>query len=252
MRRFENKTVIVTGAAGGMGASEAKLFAEEGAKVLITDLQEEKLKGIAEAINSSGGRAAYIVHDVSSEDGWKIVIEKAVGEFGTINVLVNNAGISGPHTELEESTFSDYQKIIQVNLDSQYLGMKAVLPYLKKNDGGAIVNISSIAGFVANPGMHPAYGASKGGSRLLTKVAAVQLAKMNIRVNSIHPGGILTPMVEGFLTAEEIERHIIPGIPLGRLGHPDEVAKAVLFLASDDASYITGTELLVDGGFTAI
>lgn len=252
MERLKGKVAIITGAASGMGAEEAKLFTQEGAHVLLADIQEEKLKEVTEGITRAGGKASYAVLDVTSEESWATAVKKAVNDFGKIDILINNAGISGPNTTFAESTFDDFNKIIAINLNGQYLGIKAVLPHLKKNGSGAVVNISSIAGFIAFPTAHPAYSASKGGSRLLTKSVAADLAKDNIRVNSIHPGLIETPMTQYITSDAESKKATLAAIPLGRTAKAIEVAKAVLFLASDDASYITGTELIVDGGYTSL
>lgn len=252
MERLKGKVAIVTGAASGMGAAEARLFAAEGAHVLLADIQEEKLKEVTDQITADGGKASYVLLDVTSEVNWNAAVKYAADEFGKIDILINNAGISGTICSFEDSTFDEFNKIININLNSQYLGIKAVIPYLTKNGGGAIVNISSIAGFVAFPTTHPAYASSKGASRLLTKSAAADLAKQNIRVNSIHPGVIETPMNDYMLEDQERVKAVLATIPLGRTAKALEVAKAVLFLASDDASYITGTELIVDGGFTCV
>src|SRR5687767_11837042 len=197
MKRLKGKVAIVTGAAVGMGAVEAKLFAKEGAKVLITDVQEEKLKGVVAEINADGGTADYIVHDVSSEESWKKVAHKAESAYGKIDVLVNNAGILGNVMgPLEERTVEEFQKVLNVNLLGQFIGVKTVVPYMRRVGGGSIINISSVGGITGSSN-GTAYTASKGGSRIYTKGAAVELAKDNIRVNSVHPGFVATPMTTG-------------------------------------------------------
>jgi len=248
MRRLENKVIIITGAASGMGAAEAELFVSEGAKVLLTDVQEEKLEKVCQKIKDAGYTASYIVHDVTSEEGWKKVIEKVIKDFGTVDILINNAGISGSVGDFMNTTFDEFKKINAVNLDSQYLGTMSVAPIMKEKRKGSIVNISSIAGIISFPNVHPGYSASKGGSRLLTKQSAGELGKYNIRVNSIHPGVIATPMASFITDNPEALVMASMGIPLGRVGQPIEIANAVLFLASDESSFVTGAELVVDGG----
>lgn len=251
MSRLKGKTAIITGAASGMGKSEALLFAKEGAQVILTDIQEEKLGLIIEEITATGGTAIAIAHDVTSESGWEKVVKQTIDKFGKIDILINNAGISGPNTLWEDSSFDDFVKINNINLNSQFLGIKAVIPHIKANSGGSIVNISSVAGLL-NPGIiHPGYPASKGGSRLLSKSAAYDLGRYNIRVNSLHPGYIDTPMNKAHFENKDFIKSAFEKIPLGRGAQPEEVAHVVLFLASDDASYITGAEIVVDGGLTS-
>lgn len=252
MKRLENKVAIITGAAGGMGAAEAKLFANEGAKVLITDVQEEKLKAVVTEIKADGGNADYIVHDVSSEDSWKKVAQKAETAYGKIDVLVNNAGILGNiMNTIEERTVEEFNKVISVNLLGQFIGVRTIVPYMRKNGGGSIVNISSVAG-ISGSGNATAYTASKGGSRIFTKGAAVEFAKDKIRVNSVHPAYVATPMTKNMIGAKDFENMALGGTPLGRGAELNEIAYGVLFLASDESSYITGSELIIDGGLTAL
>jgi cyclopentanol dehydrogenase len=252
MKRLDNKVAIITGAASGMGAVEARLFADEGAKVLLTDIQEEKLKQIADEITAGGGWAAYLVHDVTSEESWSKTILTAIEKFGKVDILINNAGILGPYVAFEDATLSGFNQLISVNLESQFLGIKTIIPFFRKNGGGSVVNISSTAGIVASAHLNPGYTSSKGGSRLLTKSAAAELAVDNIRVNSVHPGYVYTPMTHFIFNDKEQKDAVVNVIPMKREGQPIEIAQAVLFIASDEASYITGTELIVDGGYTCI
>lgn len=252
MARLENKVAIITGAAGGMGEAEAKLFAAEGAKVLLTDIDENALKAVVEQITFQGQTAAYIVHDVASESGWAQVTARTIELFGKIDVLVNNAGVTGNLlAPFEERTLEEFNKVLSVNLVSQFLGTKGVLPYLKSNGGGSIINISSIGGIIGSAGA-TAYTASKGGSRAFTKGAAVELAKDNIRVNSVHPGYVETPMTTRMKGAGDFAKMAIGATPLGRGGYLNEIAYAVLYLASDESTFTTGAEFVIDGGATAL
>lgn len=252
MKRLENKVAIITGAAGGMGAAEAILFANEGAKVFITDIQEEGLKNVAHQITSSGGIVNYMVHDVTSEQGWADVVQKTVELYDTIHILVNNAGVSGNLMDsLEETSVDEFKKVIEINLLSQFIGIKAVVPHMKKNNGGSIINISSIAGLVGSA-KATAYTASKGAVRSFTKGAAFELSGDNIRVNSVHPGYVATPMTKKLQNAKEFKEMAIGITPLGREAVPDEIAFGVLYLASDESSYTTGSEMVIDGGNTAV
>lgn len=252
MKRLENKVTIITGAASGMGAAEAQLFAREGAKVVATDIQDEKLKKIVESIKSEGGEAVAVKHDVTNEKDWKNVVEEAVKSYGQIDILINNAGIGGAEgfAQLDEVNLDSWNKFIAVNATGNFLGVKAVIPEMKKAGKGSIVNTSSIAGIVGGAaGIQ--YSASKGANRLMSKTAAIELAPHNIRVNSIHPGFIDTPMVSVVTEDKEALEQSLKMIPMGRTGTPEEIAHLVLFLASDDSSYITGAEIPIDGGFTA-
>lgn len=247
--RLEGKVAIITGAAGAQGEAEAKLFAKEGAKVVVTDVNEEGVNRVVNEIKEAGGEAIGVVHDVSSPEDWDKVVEKTVNEFGAIHILVNNAGITGQIMQpIEEMTIEEYNKIMDINAKGPFLGIKAVLEEMKKVDGASIVNISSLSGMYGIG--NPAYNSSKGALRLLTKNVALDYAKFNIRVNSVHPGTIETPMIKEVLDANDGagRKAALSTIPLNFLGQAEDVANAVLFLASDESRFITGTELVIDGG----
>ncbi|WP_422658757.1 SDR family NAD(P)-dependent oxidoreductase [Paenibacillus sp. EC2-1] len=249
MGRLDNKVAIVTGAAGGMGKADALLFAKEGAKVVITDLQDDKLNDVAKEIEALGSEALAIKHNVASEEDWIRVADEAVAKFGKIDILVNNAGISSS-TPFMEQTVESFEKVMKINVTSIFLGQKYVIPHMINAGGGSIINISSIAGLTGGSGAGP-YTASKGAVRMLTKATAVDFAKHNIRANSIHPGFIETPMTVEMFKDEKMSAWFKSMTPLPRLGKAEDIARAVLFLASDESDYITGVELPVDGGYTA-
>jgi len=252
MKRLANKVAIITGAASGMGAAEALLFASEGAKVFITDLQEGKLKVVADEIKHQGGNVGYAVQDVSLERSWMEVAQKTELLFGRIDILVNNAGITGNLLgSIEERTVEEFNRVIGVNLLSQFLGAKTVIPYMRKNKAGSIINISSIGGIIGSANA-TAYTASKGGSRSFTKGAAAEFAKDNIRVNSVHPGYVATPMTKEMNGATDFEHMAVGASPLNREANPNEIAYAVLYLASDESTFTTGAEFIIDGGATAL
>ena len=249
--RLANKVAVVTGSAGGMGEAEARLFAQEGAKVVVADVLEAEGEAVVAAITQAGGEAVFVRLDVTSEQDWQETIGTAVSRFGRLNILVNNAGISGSGDPDLLST-ATWDRLLDINAKGVFLGMKFAIPAMQQAGGGAIVNISSISGLIGQDYIHMGYNASKGAVRLMTKSAAVQYAKSGIRVNSVHPG-MMPPMRTSVASADpERRRQRLSLVPLGRPGEREEVAYAVLFLASDEASYITGTELVVDGGFTAL
>ena len=248
--RLEGKVAIISGGARGMGAAEAKLFAREGAKVIICDVLEDEGRQTEAEINEVGGDAVFVKLDVTSQDEWENAVDTAIERFGKLDILVNNAGIIVQST-IEDMTVELWDKVMDVNAKGVFLGTKTAIPHMKEAGGGAIVNISSISGIVGQDNVNAGYNASKGAVRIFTKAAAVQYAKENIRVNSIHPGPIATPMTaEGRADPERVAL-TAERTPLGRYGEPEEVANAVLFLASDEASYVTGSEIVVDGGYTA-
>lgn len=248
--RLEGKVAIITGSARGMGKAEAELFAKNGAKVVVADILEDEAKQVAENINKSGYEAIACKLDVTKADDWKRVVDIAVKKWGKVDILVNNAGILS-WAGVEDGTEEEWDKVMAVNVKSQFLGMKYVLPAMKKAGKGSIINISSIYGIIGS-GAAAAYHASKGASRLLTKTAAAELAKYNIRVNSIHPGVIRTAMTEEILKNENTAKKVLGPTILRRPAEPEEVAYAALFLASDESSYMTGSEVVVDGGYTAL
>jgi NAD(P)-dependent dehydrogenase (short-subunit alcohol dehydrogenase family) len=249
--RLEGKVALISGSANGMGETEARLFAREGAKVVIADVLEEQGQQVATSIVESGGEAQFIRLDVTNEDDWKEVVTTAVTRYGKLDILVNNAGISGSADPDLLST-ANWDQLMAVNAKGVFLGMKTAIPEMQKAGGGAIVNISSISGFIGQDYIHMAYNASKGAVRIMTKSAAVQYAKDGIRVNSVHPG-MMPPMLTSVASADpERRRQRLSLVPMGRAGEREEVGYAVLFLASDEASYITGTELVVDGGYLAL
>lgn len=247
MSRLTGKIALITGAARGMGESHARRFFAEGAKVVLTDISEEAGNRLAAEL---GADALFLAHDVTSKASWESVVDAAEEAFGPVNILVNNAGILGPVADTRELTESDYLKICSVNQHSVYLGMQAIIPSMLRAGSGSIVNISSIAGMAANYGFpNIAYVASKFAVRGMTKATAVEYGRKNIRVNSVHPGFIQTPMMVE--ATDEGGGNALDLIPLGRIADPAEVSNLVLFLASDEASYITGSEYLVDAGMLA-
>lgn len=250
--RLAGKIAIVTGAGSGLGAATARRLAAAGAAVMLTD-REPAGETVALAIAATGATASFARHDVTIEADWAAVVAATLAAFGRIDILVNNAGIAVGSPLLEE-TLEGWRQTMAVNLDGVFLGMRAVGPAMVAQASGSIINLSSILGKVGSPGV-AAYCASKGGVLMLTKAAAIEWAPLGIRVNSIHPGYFETPMVTNAIAASDdgnaMRTQIIAAHPLGRLGHPSEIADAVLFLASDESSFMTGAELVVDGGYTA-
>lgn len=249
MKRLENKVVIITGAAGGIGAAQAKLFAKEGAKVMATDMNEEKLKIWVVAARAEGLQIDYLKHNVTNESEWNKVVQKTIELYGHLDILVNNAGIYPGYVDCEHTGIELWGNVLAINLTGPFIGCKTCIPFLRKNGGGSIVNIASIAGLVGGNGS--AYSASKGGLCLLGKDLAVTLAKDKIRVNTICPGGVLTPMTEDLMKGPDMEEVIKNMSPQGRMADPIEIAWGALYLASDEASFVTGTELVIDGGLVA-
>lgn len=247
MNRLKGKVALITGAAQGMGESHARIFAREGAKVILTDLNEARGKALAAELGSD---AVFLHHDVTNEANWNEVVAAGESKFGKITVLINNAGILGPIAKTADMSESDFLQVCAVNQTSVFLGMRAVIPGMLAAGIGSIVNISSIAGIAANYGFPSiAYVGSKFAVRGMTKATAIEYGPHNIRVNSVHPGFIRTPMMVD--ATDENGGESVALIPLGRIADPAEVSNLVLFLASDDASYITGAEHLVDAGMMA-
>ena len=247
--RLENKVALISGGARGMGAVEAKLFAEEGAKVIIGDILEEEGRKVEAEINEAGGECVFVSLDVSNEEAWQNAVNEAVSRYGKLDILVNNAGIYRAHN-VEETTSDEWDQVMDINAKGVFLGTKHAIPAMRDAGGGSIVNISSVAGLVGSRATS-AYNASKGAVRLLTKSTAIQYASDGIRANSVHPGTIETPMTEGFLADPSMRQDRMNRTPIGRLGKPEDVAYGALFLASDEASFMTGSELVIDGGRTA-
>jgi NAD(P)-dependent dehydrogenase (short-subunit alcohol dehydrogenase family) len=249
--RLENKVAIITGAASGMGAATARRFGREGARVVVADMLAEDGQAVADSINAAGGTAVFMPLNVTDEAGWHAVVEATVKRYGRLDILVNNAGISGSAVnDLLETGIWD--RVMAVNSTGVFLGTAAAVRQMQKNGGGSIVNMSSMSGIVGQTMVHMAYNASKGAVRTMTKSTAVQFGRDRIRCNSVHPG-LMPPMRTSGATADPTVRaKMLRAVPLGRSGEVDEVANAVLFLASDEASYITGAELYVDGGYLAM
>jgi NAD(P)-dependent dehydrogenase (short-subunit alcohol dehydrogenase family) len=245
--RLKGKVAIVTGGASGMGRSEATIFAREGARVMVADILQREGEEVAKGIEG----ARYMKLDVTSEADWQALITATEREFGKLDILVNNAGISGTYQPDTLSTEA-WDKVMDINAKGVFFGIKHAIPAMKRAGGGAIVNISSISGFAGQHGVHMAYNASKGAVRIMTKTVAVQHAADNIRCNSVHPGFMPAMRTSVGSANPEWRAKVLKAVPLKREGRVEEVAHAVLFLASDEASYITGTELVVDGGFLAM
>jgi NAD(P)-dependent dehydrogenase (short-subunit alcohol dehydrogenase family) len=247
--RLAGKVAIISGGAHGMGAEEAKLFGREGAKVVIADVLEEEGKKLEAEINQSGGEAMFMRTDVTSEADWKRLVEATVARFGKLDILVNNAGLSST-SQPDPMDTEGWRRIMEVNATGVFLGTKYAIPIMQQAGGGSIVNISSIMGFVGGESGHPAYHASKGAVRIFTKATAVKYGPDGIRANSVHPG-FMPPMRSARPRDTAASQRLVDWTPLRRTGKPIEVAYGVLFLASDEASFITGTELVIDGGFIA-
>lgn len=260
MARVKNKTAIVTGGGSGLGAASSELLAQEGAAIVVTDVNAEAAEQTANVIRQRGGKAISLEHDVTEQSRWEEVIDAASSNFGDVKVLVNNAGISGTGGgPMEDVAFEDWKLVMDINLDAVFIGCQQAIKSMKASGGGSIVNISSIMGIVGGAGA--AYNASKGGVRLLTKSVAAYCGNngYNIRCNSIHPGYIWTPMVRNIVdavpdveTEEELQEMLVALHPIGRLGVAQDIANGVLFLASDESSFMTGSELVIDGGYTAV
>jgi len=248
--RLEGKVALISGGARGMGAEAGRLFAKEGAKVVLGDVLETEGKTTVEEIRAAGGEATFVRLDVTRESDWAGAVTEAERWYGKLDVLVNNAGIGGGN-RIEDTTLADWERIMAVNSTGVFLGTRAVIPAMRRAGGGSIVNISSQLGLVGTDNSSPQYQASKGSVRLLTKATAIQYAKDGIRANSVHPGPIVTAMTERRRADPETYRLTVSRIPLGRYGQPLEVALGVLYLASDEASFVTGSELVIDGGWTA-
>lgn len=250
MSRLQNKTAIITGAAGGMGAAAALLFAKEGACVVATDVQLDKLKIWTDEAAANGLRIYGMKHDVTSETDWQKVIDQTLSLYGHIDVLVNNAGVYPGFVDCENTNVTLWGKLLSINLTGPFLGCKACIPHLRKNKSGSIINIASIAGVVGGNGT--AYSASKGGLLALSRDLAVTLAKDKIRVNAISPGGVVTPMTESLIAMPEMKEKIKSMSPQGRMAVPDEIAWAAVYLASDESSFMTGANMVIDGGAVAV
>lgn len=251
--RVKGKVALVSGGASGLGAESGRRLAREGARVMLTDVAHDRGQAVVDEILAEGGEAAFLPHDVTDEAQWIETIQATVARFGRLDVLVNSAGIGGGEPLLE-ATLEGWRRVTGINLDGTFLGVRHAAPAMIAGGGGSIINLSSILGKVGFPGA-AAYCASKGGVALLTKAAALELAATGVRVNSVHPGFIETPMVAEALHASEngneMRDMLISRHALGRLGAPREIADAIVFLASDESSFMTGAELVIDGGYTA-
>ena len=247
--RVAGKVALVSGAARGIGAATAKLLAQEGAAVVLGDVMETEGRQTAAGIVAAGGQATFMPLDVTSADSWRQVIDAAVAAYGKLNVLVNNAGISG-RAAVGETDVETWERVMEINGKGVFLGTKLAIPELRKAGGGSIINISSIYGIVGSE-TSAAYHASKGAVRIFTKAAAIQYAADGIRVNSVHPGFVDSPMTAASHALPEVHNLRISRTPLGRMGTPEDIAAGILYLASDESAFVTGSELVIDGGMTA-
>ena len=247
--RVAGKVALISGAAGGIGAASARLLAKEGAAVMIADILEEQGQATAIRIAEAGGRAQFIRLDVTDAEEWRWALKHTVDNFGRLDILVNNAGVSH-RTGVEDTTTEAWDRVMDVNVKGVFLGTQVAVPEMRKAGGGSVINISSIYGLVGSP-VSASYHASKGAVRIFTKSAAVQYANEKIRVNSVHPGYVDSPMTQTFHSIPEVWRERVGKTPLGRMGTPEDIAAGVLYLASDESSFVTGSELVIDGGMTA-
>ena len=247
--RVAGKVALISGGAGGIGSATAKLLAKEGAAVVIADLLEDEGRAAEAQIAESGGQALFVRLDVTSEESWRNAVQAAVSSFGKLDILVNNAGVSH-RAGVEETTSEAWDKVMDVNVKGVFLGTQAAIPEMRKAGGGSIINISSIYGLVGSGGS-AAYHASKGAVRIFNKSTAIQYASENIRANSVHPGFIDTPMTRAHHDNPNIHEERVAKTPIGRMGQPEDIAAGILYLASDESSFVTGAELVIDGGMTS-
>ena len=248
--RLDGKVALISGGSRGMGAFEAELFVQEGAKVVICDVRDDEGDALAKKIVDRGGEAAFVHLDVTSESDWAAAVSEAVERYGKLDVLVNNAGVSA-RGSIEETSPDDWDRVMDINAKGVFLGTRSAIPEMRKAGGGSIINISSQLGLVGMGESSPQYQASKGAVRIFSKSAAIQYAHEGIRVNSVHPGPIITPMTEARRSDEVVRQRMISRIPLGRYGTAEEVANVVMFLLSDLAGNVTGAQYPVDGGRSA-
>ena len=251
MGRLNGKVALISGGARGIGAATARLFARAGAAIVIGDILDDTGAATAASITAAGGLCIYRHLDVTAEPDWQSAAAAAVSHFGTLNVLVNNAGIGSGSQPIHAEPLDLWRRTIDINLTGVFLGIRAAIPAMRRAGGGSIINISSQLGIVAVPYNGASYQTAKGGVRILTKAAALQYAPDRIRVNSVHPGPVATEMTRAGRNDPERYAAMLSRIPLGRYGEPDEIANAILYLASDASSFVTGSELVVDGGWTA-
>ena len=251
MGKLDGKVALISGGARGQGAAEAETFVREGAKVVFGDVRDTEGQKVEAAIRAAGGEATYVHLDVTSETDWQRAVETATGRYGRLDILINNAAIVIPRVPIEERTVAEWDQVMAVNAKGVFLGTRAVIPAMRRAGGGSIVNISSIAGIGQSLMQEPAYASSKGAVRIFTKVTAAQHAKDRIRCNSIHPGPVDTEMFHSAFPDKSVMEQRLRRIPLGRMGTVPEIVAAVLYFASDESGYTTGSELLIDGGAMA-
>jgi cyclopentanol dehydrogenase len=251
MGKLDGRVALISGGARGQGAAEARTFAREGASVVFGDVRDAEGQQVEAAIRAGGGEAVYVHLDVASEADWRSAVHLVTDRYGKLDILVNNAAIVIPPAPIEERTVEEWDRVMAVNARGVFLGTKHAIPVMRRNGGGSIVNISSVAGIGQSLHQEPAYAASKGAVRIFTKVTASQHAKDGIRCNSVHPGPVDTEMLHSAISDPEALRRRLERVPLRRMGTVDEIVTAVLYLASDDSSYVTGAELVIDGGALA-
>jgi cyclopentanol dehydrogenase len=251
MGKLEGKVALISGGARGQGAAEAETFVKEGARVVFGDIRDDDGKKVEAAIRARGGDAVYVHLDVTSETDWQAAVQTTISRYGKLDILINNAAIVIPRVSIEERTVAEWDRVMAVNAKGVFLGTKHAIPAMRRAGGGSIVNISSVAGIGQSLHQEPAYAASKGAIRIFTKVTASQHAKDGIRCNSVHPGPVDTEMFHSAFQDKDAMQRRLERVPLRRMGTVAEIVTAVLYLASDESSYMTGSELVIDGGALA-